>query len=86
MGCVHHWIIDPPEGPTSAGVCARCGESRQFRNSPRAGTGTGEGPGCWGTEPAGKEAGERNIIKGRYESGGAGNTQHRAFGRLDRRV
>ena len=30
--CVHHWIIDPPNGPFSEGVCQLCGEVRDFRN------------------------------------------------------
>ena len=29
----HHWLIDPPQGATSLGVCARCGEQRYFENS-----------------------------------------------------
>ncbi len=36
--CVHHWIIDPPDGPTSNGVCQRCGETKEFEN--------------WGTSPS----------------------------------
>lgn len=31
-GCVHHWVIDPPEGPVSNGICQKCGEERIFRN------------------------------------------------------
>ncbi len=31
--CRHHWRIDPPEGPTSEGLCRRCGERRTFLNS-----------------------------------------------------
>jgi hypothetical protein len=30
---VHHWNIEPPNGPVSAGVCDVCGESRDFKNS-----------------------------------------------------
>ncbi|MDY6893123.1 MAG: hypothetical protein SVO26_05340 [Chloroflexota bacterium] len=30
--CVHHWIIESPEGPTSKGVCKYCGEERVFQN------------------------------------------------------
>ena len=30
--CVHHWIIDPPDGPVSTGMCQKCGEKRQFQN------------------------------------------------------
>ena len=31
--CAHHWVIDRPNGPTSEGVCQRCGEKREFSNS-----------------------------------------------------
>ena len=31
--CAHFWLIDSPNGPTSAGVCKICGEAREFRNS-----------------------------------------------------
>ena len=30
--CVHHWIIDAPEGPVSRGMCKKCGEERDFSN------------------------------------------------------
>ena len=30
--CVHHWIIDPPDGPVSVGHCKKCGEERLFQN------------------------------------------------------
>lgn len=30
--CVHHWIIAPPEGPTSTGVCKKCGAIKEFEN------------------------------------------------------
>ena len=30
--CVHHWLIDPPEGPVSKGVCKLCGEVKEFPN------------------------------------------------------
>ncbi len=31
--CRHHWMIEAPSGPTSKGVCQKCGEVREFRNS-----------------------------------------------------
>ncbi|MBI4219887.1 MAG: hypothetical protein HY682_07085 [Chloroflexi bacterium] len=31
--CVHEWVIEPPNGPTSQGKCRRCNEVRAFRNS-----------------------------------------------------
>lgn len=30
--CTHHWVIDRPAGPASAGVCKICGEHKEFRN------------------------------------------------------
>ena len=32
-GCQHHWAIETPAGSTSKGLCRRCGEERDFRNS-----------------------------------------------------
>ena len=29
---IHHWKVDPPQGPKSWGEC-RCGSRRQFANS-----------------------------------------------------
>ena len=31
--CCHHWLIESPGGPTSAGTCRDCGEMREFKNS-----------------------------------------------------
>ena len=31
--CVHHWVIDPPNGAVSKGRCKVCGEEKEFRNS-----------------------------------------------------
>lgn len=31
--CVHFWLIEPPNGPTSYGVCKECGMRQEFRNS-----------------------------------------------------
>lgn len=31
--CCHHWVIEPADGPISLGVCRKCSESREFRNS-----------------------------------------------------
>ena len=28
----HHWILGPPDGPTSTGCCALCGASKVFAN------------------------------------------------------
>ena len=30
--CRHYWLIEPPAGPWSPGVCHTCGEARQFKN------------------------------------------------------
>ncbi|GEM_PF-3008923 len=32
LGCAHHWILETPKGPVSAGVCKKCGEQKEFRN------------------------------------------------------
>jgi hypothetical protein len=32
VSCIHHWIIDPATGPTSPGVCLKCGKSKTFSN------------------------------------------------------
>ena len=32
-GCVHHWLVEPPEGRTSTGICSMCGAVREFSNS-----------------------------------------------------
>ncbi len=31
--CAHYWVIAAPSGPTSEGVCQRCGGKREFTNS-----------------------------------------------------
>lgn len=31
--CQHHWLLEPPTGPTSTGFCKKCGEIKQFPNS-----------------------------------------------------
>ncbi len=32
MTCTHHWLIDSPQGPVSAGTCKLCGETQDFQN------------------------------------------------------
>ena len=31
--CVHHWIIDPANGPVSEGRCKKCGARKDFFNA-----------------------------------------------------
>ncbi|MEX1022391.1 MAG: hypothetical protein WD058_04505, partial [Dehalococcoidia bacterium] len=31
--CVHHWIIESPNGRESGGTCKRCGATKSFANS-----------------------------------------------------
>ena len=31
--CIHFWVIESPNGPTSIGTCKLCTEVREFRNS-----------------------------------------------------
>jgi hypothetical protein len=33
LACTHHWVIESANGPSSGGVCQRCGETREFKNS-----------------------------------------------------
>ncbi|MGY8881599.1 MAG: hypothetical protein ACKVJL_04130 [Dehalococcoidia bacterium] len=65
-GCVHHWVIDPPNGAVSEGSCKTCGEKKEFRNSfeysswygnkspaPKAGAkGAADAKGAAGAKPA----------------------------------
>ena len=30
--CRHHWVIEPPTGPVSRGVCQVCEAVREFKN------------------------------------------------------
>ena len=30
--CVHHWLVNPPEGATSWAHCRHCGKRRRFTN------------------------------------------------------
>jgi hypothetical protein len=32
IACRHHWIIDPPGGPTSRALCKHCGTVSEFQN------------------------------------------------------
>ena len=34
--CVHHWMVEPPGGPTSGARCRSCGAERSFFNNPDA--------------------------------------------------
>ena len=31
--CCHHWDIETADGPISTGVCRKCLETREFKNS-----------------------------------------------------
>lgn len=43
--CVHHWVIESPNGPTSSGTCKNCGDIRDFRNSSESLSWTTDGRG-----------------------------------------
>lgn len=30
--CAHHFVIEPPNGPTSNGYCKKCGSNKMFPN------------------------------------------------------
>lgn len=31
--CVHHWMIEPPNGPLSKGTCRKCNAEAMFPNN-----------------------------------------------------
>ena len=31
--CQHSFVIPPPNGPTSTGVCSKCDETREMKNA-----------------------------------------------------
>ena len=31
--CIHWWVIETEEGPTSPATCRRCGSTRRMRNA-----------------------------------------------------
>jgi len=31
--CQHHWVLETAAGPTSKGVCQRCGTEKEFKNT-----------------------------------------------------
>ena len=43
--CRHYWLIEPPSGPVSLGICRFCLETRDFKNSSSwSGWGRWKGP------------------------------------------
>ena len=36
--CVHHWVVEPADGPISRGRCKRCRQERTFSNSTETAT------------------------------------------------
>lgn len=32
--CAHRWRIEPPNGPTVAGVCQKCGAEKTYATAP----------------------------------------------------
>jgi len=32
-GCIHHWLIEPANGPISNGTCKTCKEQKSFTNT-----------------------------------------------------
>ena len=44
QACQHYWVIDAPDGPTSAGTCQKCGTKKEFLNIL-------ETPDLWDTTP-----------------------------------
>ena len=31
--CIHYWLIEPANGPTSNGICKECKEKKSFTNT-----------------------------------------------------
>jgi hypothetical protein len=31
--CLHHWLLEPPNGPVTEGVCKKCDLTKEFDNS-----------------------------------------------------
>ena len=31
--CIHHWILEPPNGPVTEGICKKCDRIKKFDNS-----------------------------------------------------
>ena len=32
--CIHYWMVEPPNGPVSKGICKLCGTEKEYYNSP----------------------------------------------------
>ncbi len=74
-GCVHHWVIDPPNGAVSEGRCKACGEKKEFRNS-------FEYSSWYGNKSPAPKAGAKGAAaaKGAPEAKGAANAKGAAKG------
>lgn len=74
--CQHHWYIATPAGSTSKGICRRCGEEREFRNSTTDyisdGSGSGAGTPWRGTRPGKTTADDPDQIGGTGAAAGSG--------------
>ena len=66
-GCVHHWVIDPPNGAVSKGRCKACGEEKEFRNS-------FEYSSWYGNKSPGAKGGAGGSQKGATPAGAASAT------------
>ena len=85
--CVHYWLIEIPNGPESAGRCARCGESRQFRNSPANWDGyRGRPRGDGGLSPQEKKLAKGTATSDAAKVGVTGTHSTVRLGHLARRV
>ncbi len=63
-GCVHHWVIDPPNGAVSQGRCKACGEEKEFRNS-------FEYSSWYGNKSPGAKGGAKDSQRGAAQTGTA---------------
>ena len=59
--CIHHWRIQPANGPISTGTCCKCGEMRQFQNTVAADS--------WSERKTNKDKAEsQEIVKAELDS------------------
>lgn len=68
VDCVHHWVIDPPNGAVSKGRCKACGEEKEFRNS-------FEYSSWYGNKSPGAKGGAKGSERGAAPAAGASKAE-----------
>ncbi len=59
--CLHHWVIETADGPTSEGVCQKCAEVKTFANYVVQNTWSNQG------DPAPSASPRRDLKRSRPE-------------------